>query len=178
MKTNPLLEHRRKASQKAKTKERATRTTQFVHIGLRKATVDMEIRVRSSTIQARETKERADIDRFRYQEHRAETQNVIGKVREMPYLLQQEHVLQENRSNRLAMHFRKEIVRKETYATIGTYVGVKNSNLQLHAIRRQTFAQTQESQFDDKKKNQQLLQLRHHILQRTLKNWYSQFDHY
>ena len=54
----------------------------------------MEIRVHSSTIQARDTKERADIDRFRYQEHRAETQHVIGKVREMPYLLQQEHVLQ------------------------------------------------------------------------------------
>ena len=137
----------------------------------------MEIRVRSSTIQGRETKEGADIDRFRHQEHRAETQKVIGKVREMPYLLQQEHVLQENRANRLVMHFRKEIARKETYATFGIYVGVQNSNLQWDATRRQTFAQTQESQFDDRKKNQQLLQLRHHILQRTMKNWYSEFDH-
>ena len=93
----------------------------------------------------------------------------------MPYLLQQEHVLQENRANRLVMHFRKEIARKETYATIGIYVGVQNSNLLWDAIRRQTFAQTQESQFDDRKK---LLQLRHHILQRTMKNLYSQFDHY
>ena len=76
------------------------------------------------------------------------------------------------------MNFRKEIARKETYATFGTNVRVQISNLLWDAIRRQTFAQTQESQFDDKKKNQQLLQLRHHILQKTMKNWYSQFDHY
>ena len=59
MKTNPLLERLQRQTKRQRQRKGQHVQHNFINIGLRKATFDMEIRVRSSTIQAREAKGRS-----------------------------------------------------------------------------------------------------------------------